>query len=274
MSDLWQRASTAFLFLIIGVAAIWGHPISFYVLVLVLNGLMIREFFQLMQHIIHQGRSKGYATTLMRQLLSGSLLLMMILAARGAIPQFLLLVFLAALPLLLIFELFNRSVHPIQNFSLNLTSLIYITVPFGMMMFIVHDGIAYQPAWVLAFLAMIIANDVFAYFVGRYWGRHKLMERISPKKTIEGVIGGGVATLLVALGNACWLPQRGVADWMVMALIVIIFGTLGDLVESMIKRNAEVKDSGGLLPGHGGLLDRFDGLLLALPFYTMYLLLT
>jgi phosphatidate cytidylyltransferase len=117
------------------------------------------------------------------------------------------------------------------------------------------------------------ANDIFAYLTGKLLGKHKLFPRISPGKTIEGSIGGLVFTIVAMMFSAhyaAWLP---IADGIGMAANAVVFGTLGDLSESMLKRQAGVKDSGKLIPGHGGILDRFDSVLFSVPFIFVYLLL-
>ena len=103
-------------------------------------------------------------------------------------------------------------------------------------------------------------------------GKHRLFERISPKKTWEGTIGGIVITLILAFGLSQFFDELRLHDWLILGTIVAIFGTLGDLVESMLKRSMNIKDSGKLLPGHGGILDRFDGFIFILPFVAAYLL--
>jgi len=127
---------------------------------------------------------------------------------------------------------------------------------------------------------LIWTNDTMAYLVGSKIGRHKLFERISPKKTWEGSIGGAIFTLTLAYFLNMFLSwifgfdgEFSRVDWIVIGLIVIIFGTLGDLIESLLKRNLAVKDTGSILPGHGGLLDRFDAFLFSFPFILSYILL-
>jgi phosphatidate cytidylyltransferase len=118
---------------------------------------------------------------------------------------------------------------------------------------------------------MLWASDSGAYFVGKFFGRHKLFERISPKKTWEGFMGGMAAALLAALLWSQYTNFMAVHHWYVLGIIIVAVGTWGDLVESMFKRNMNIKDSGSFLPGHGGVLDRFDGLLMASPVVMAYL---
>jgi phosphatidate cytidylyltransferase len=120
---------------------------------------------------------------------------------------------------------------------------------------------------------MIWCNDTFAYLVGKSIGKHKLLERVSPKKTIEGFIGGIVFTLLASILISQFYTFFNVTLWIISALIISIFGTLGDLVESKFKREAGVKDSGNIMPGHGGILDRLDSAIFVIPFlYIFYLI--
>jgi phosphatidate cytidylyltransferase len=124
----------------------------------------------------------------------------------------------------------------------------------------------------MGFLIILWSNDTGAYLSGRALGRTKLFERISPNKTWEGFIGGVLLAMGVAFGLSYWFGTLTKLEWVMIAAIIGIFGTLGDLVESMLKRSLGIKDSGSILPGHGGFLDRFDGLLIAAPL--VYILLT
>ena len=120
---------------------------------------------------------------------------------------------------------------------------------------------------------MIWVNDSFAYLVGKSIGRTKLFPSVSPKKTVEGALGGFVFTLIATYFLAKYEPILSVKQWFILAIVVVFFGTLGDLVESKLKREAGVKDSGAILPGHGGMLDRLDSLIFAAPFayLTLYI---
>ena len=147
------------------------------------------------------------------------------------------------------------------------TAMFFVALPCLLMMEM------YDKYLLIIIFCLIWINDIFAYLTGMAIGRHKLFERISPKKTIEGSMGGLVMTIVTAfLVNHYWLNIMG--DWkmMGMAMVVVVFGSLGDLCESMMKRQAGVKDSGNVIPGHGGILDRFDATFLAMPAVYCYLM--
>ncbi|MDR0789931.1 MAG: phosphatidate cytidylyltransferase [Bacteroidales bacterium] len=177
----------------------------------------------------------------------------------------------------LVCELFHKTENPFTNVAYTFLSVIYLTFPISLMMIIVAIH-GFEPLQLLSLFIFAWCNDTFAYLVGCKWGKHRLFERISPKKSWEGFIGGVVATLIAA--TAVWYfygrnvdgSQTYLAYWIGLALIMSIFGTLGDLVESMFKRQVGVKDSGNILPGHGGILDRFDSFFIAIPVVFVYLL--
>lgn len=153
---------------------------------------------------------------------------------------------------------------------------LYITLPLSLLMLISYeykfDNSIYYYAFVLAIFVFIWINDTFAYLTGVTFGKHKLIERISPKKTIEGFVGGIVFTILAGVGFSFLFVEYTIAFWVGFALIVSLFGTVGDLFESLIKRTYNIKDSGSLIPGHGGILDRIDSLLIVIPAVYVYLL--
>ncbi len=156
------------------------------------------------------------------------------------------------------------------------TAMLFVALPCKLMMdFYRSPAIFVGGKYLLIILFCLIwINDIFAYLTGMAIGKHKLFERISPKKTIEGSLGGLVMTILTAfLVNHFWLHTMSDLKMMGMAMVVVVFGSLGDLCESMMKRQAGVKDSGNVIPGHGGILDRFDATFLAVPFVYCYLML-
>lgn len=184
----------------------------------------------------------------------------------------------AAAPFFLL-ELFLRSARPFDNVGRFVLGMMYLAIPFTLLAYLSMPGGAffgsgeYSPWRVFGLLGLIWINDTMAYIVGSQLGKNKLFERISPGKTWEGFIGGGIFTALAAWGISQYLDDFSPAQWISLALVATIFGTLGDLVESMMKRSLGIKDSGNLLPGHGGLLDRFDAFIFALPFYWIILVL-
>ena len=187
------------------------------------------------------------------------------------------------IPLLMIFitfliELYRKKENPFINIAYTILGLLYIVIPFAMLFhlgFYANNGFSDEYSFhiILGFFVLLWTNDTGAYLAGRFFGKHKLFERISPKKTWEGSIGGGIATIGGAFVLALFFNNLDITNWIVLGILIAIFGGLGDLVESMLKRSLKVKDSGKLLPGHGGILDRFDGLLLSIPFIYTYLIL-
>ena len=155
---------------------------------------------------------------------------------------------------------------------------LYITLPFCLLLVISHEynlaSSIYHYAFVLAIFVFIWVNDTFAFLIGVTLGKNKLLERISPKKTIEGFIGGIFFTVLAGIGFSLLFTEYNIYFWIGFALTASLFATLGDLFESLIKRTYNVKDSGQLIPGHGGILDRIDSLLFVIPAIYVYLIIT
>lgn len=182
-----------------------------------------------------------------------------------------------------IIALFSKKHDYVSIVGASWLSMIFVVLPCGIMaMFYNEELMGTDNGWVLLIFAYILiwVNDIFAYLTGSAIGRHKLCPRISPKKTIEGSVGGAVFTMLFAYFINRFLLNVFFFDNLIsnvevlfLALGVVVFGTFGDLTESMMKRHAGVKDSGNIIPGHGGILDRFDATFMAMPFVFIYLLL-
>jgi len=168
-------------------------------------------------------------------------------------------------------ELYNKSAAPFQDIAYTFSGLFFVIMPFTFFHALAYIGGGFNFHFPLAFLLMLWANDTGAYLSGRQFGKTKLFERHSPKKTWEGFIGGVAISAVVGYILSRYYTELEWQEWVIMAILISCFGTLGDLVESMFKRSINVKDSGGILPGHGGLLDRFDGLLIAAPIVYSYL---
>lgn len=179
---------------------------------------------------------------------------------------------LLLVPVMFICELWRRQENPAANIATTLAGVFYVALPFSLMCYFpMLGGGGWNPGVVFGFVFIIWANDVFAYLVGMTFGRRRLFERLSPKKSWEGFFGGlcGAVAVGVLAGR---LLGAGLWTWAGLALLVAVTAVLGDLAESMFKRAAGVKDSGSLIPGHGGVLDRFDAMLLSAPFAFVYML--
>jgi len=171
------------------------------------------------------------------------------------------------------FALYKQNTHhPIISLGLTLFGVIYIAFPLSMANLIVFKNESYQYAMIIGVLIAQWANDSGAYFVGKSMGKTKLFESISPNKTWEGTIGGTLISLGIIYIWSLYFTDLTTIEWLGLSIIVSVFGSYGDLIESLFKRHLAIKDSGSILPGHGGFLDRFDGLLFALPFVTLYLM--
>ena len=168
-----------------------------------------------------------------------------------------------------LYKKFERK--PFTNIAFTFLGVFYVAVPFALMNIAAFDKGQYNYEIIWGCLFILWASDTGAYFAGTYLGKRKLFERISPKKSWEGFIGGAILALVFAYGLAQFFHSLTVYQWMIIGVIIIVGGTFGDLVESLLKRSIEIKDSGSSLPGHGGFLDRFDGLLISAPFIVAYL---
>ncbi|MFA6875903.1 MAG: phosphatidate cytidylyltransferase, partial [Parabacteroides sp.] len=170
-------------------------------------------------------------------------------------------------------ELFFKAPNPINNFAFSFLTQVYCAGSFSLLNFIgtAPDGNAYSPLLVLALFIFIWVNDTGAYVVGSMIGRNKMFERISPKKSWEGFFGGLIFVLAASLLFVWYEPVINCYKWLGLAATITIFGTLGDLIESLIKRTLKIKDSGNILPGHGGMLDRFDSIIMAIPASYIYI---
>lgn len=190
--------------------------------------------------------------------------------------------YLISIIYLLIAELYLKQEDPVSNWAYTMMSQLYIALPFSMLNVLafraVGDGICYTYLMPLSVFVFLWINDTGAYLCGSLLGKHKLFPRISPGKSWEGSVGGGILVMVIAVLVWYLTEQYGVNDlqlsaveWAGLGLTVVVFGTWGDLVESLFKRTLGIKDSGHILPGHGGMLDRFDSSLLAIPAAVVYL---
>lgn len=200
----------------------------------------------------------------------------------GMTPAAVFIPYLVTLIYLMVAELYLKQPDPVNDWAYTMMSQLYIALPFSMLSVLAFQsddtGIHYTWMVPLSVFVFLWINDTGAYLCGSLLGRHKLFPRISPGKSWEGSIGGGVLVVLLAL-LVWYLSEQyeenplglSAIEWAGLGLTVVIFGTWGDLVESLFKRTLGIKDSGNILPGHGGMLDRFDSSLMAIPAAVVYL---
>jgi phosphatidate cytidylyltransferase len=174
--------------------------------------------------------------------------------------------------LMMVLELYKLDQQAFANLSFTVFGVFYVILPFaGVNLLAMYPG-EFTCELPVGFFLILWANDTGAYFVGRSLGRHKLYPEVSPNKTWEGLAGGVLMAMAAGFGLSQLFDNvLALHHWLVMGVIISIFGNLGDLFESHLKRTFGVKDSGQLIPGHGGVLDRFDGLLLSMPVVLAYL---
>lgn len=268
MSNLVQRIITALLGVGIIITAIVFSDLTFALLFLTIMVLTLREFYGLAKDsgsqpfvywglffsVILFGLSYG--------VLSGNITAQWL----WLLPPALLFCFL--------FPLYKLGdVHPINCLAVTLLGIIYIAIPMTCLLVIGFRTGNYDYGIIIGLLFAQWSNDTGGYIAGRSLGKTKLFEKVSPKKTWEGTIGGAVLAFGVVYVLSLYFDSLNTWEWMGLTLIVVVFGSFGDLVESLFKRTFAIKDSGSSIPGHGGFLDRFDGLILALPFATAYVML-
>lgn len=271
-SDFWVRTATGLTMGAVIIGSIVAHQYSFVALMAVVMLLSVREFYRITTPTRTANQATPYYLPL-TILFAAVLYAGAYFYANGFIGGQYLLAVPAMLFLYFVLELYADSKDAFHNISLNVVTLVYLVFPFMLVQFLVlgADGYSWRP--MMAVLFLIWANDISAYMVGRQIGKTKLLPRISPGKTIEGSAGGVVGCALVAVGLYYLMPVPGweIMDWVVIAILTSTFATVGDLIESMLKRNLGIKDSGTLLPGHGGMLDRFDAFYFTVPFVVAYL---
>ena len=275
MRGLRTRAISAVIFVALIVGGLLGGRYSFLALFTVVTAVCLVEFFKMvLDRYKRRDRVRiglGVVFGLVPHLIASSVLL-------GFMPKredLLLAVVLLVFPLLFmmfVYELFAGGRYPFENVAMMVTGMVYIGAPFAMLDFIAYHTGDFDWQVVLGVLLLTWLADTGAYLAGSNFGRRPLFARISPNKTWEGFIGGTILVLVSSQVLAYLFPVLRAVDWFVIAIIVSVFGALGDLVESMLKRSMAIKDSGTILPGHGGLLDRFDAFIFLLPFVAAYLI--
>lgn len=266
------RSLTGAVFVAVLVGCILGGPITFSILFALISALTVNEFGNIMQ-------KSGFAVINKPISMLASVFLFFGFAYLGTSPgnNEVLIPYLLLIMYILISELYYKKENPVNDMAYALMTQMYIALPFALLNVLAFQTSeetsisVYNPILPLSIFIFTWVNDSGAYCAGVLFGKHRLFERISPKKSWEGSFGGGIFSIIAAIIIAQYFPILSLAKWIGLALTVVVFGTWGDLVESLIKRRIGIKDSGNILPGHGGMLDRFDSTLLAVPAAVLYL---
>jgi phosphatidate cytidylyltransferase len=278
LNNFFRRTLTGAWIVIFILGGFWLHPVSFF-----LTGLIILAGSQYEYYLMI--RNTGVKSQVIPGILTGTAAYTIsTLIAAGIVPWKFLLVIVPMVILIMVIELYRRDDKPFDSLAHTLFSIIYTVFPFSMFPFSAfsHTGLdsllphgitAFSPGIIVGFFILLWTNDSGAYLIGISIGRHRLMERISPKKSWEGFFGGLILAAVVAWLLSGWLGVVDRITWIIISIIISIAGTYGDLVESMLKRSIGVKDSGNIMPGHGGFLDRFDSAVLSFPLVFLFIIL-
>jgi phosphatidate cytidylyltransferase len=270
VQNLITRTITGAVFVALIIGSLIAHPFAFAGIIFIIMIAGLLEFFRL------ANQNEIYPQKFPILITGTVLFIIPSLVALELISS----LYLAFLPILImvffVTEFFRNKPNTLQNIAFSVLPMIYISVPLAMLVCLASPLVTgNHPHWHIAFGFFIIlwSDDTFAYLTGILIGKHKLFEKISPKKTWEGSIGGLIFSLIAAYILSLLFTELNTLQWLGAALIIAVTGTLGDLSESLLKRKFNVKDSGTLLPGHGGVLDRFDSVLFSAPALFCYLLL-
>lgn len=265
-NNLTQRVIVAILGVIVIISAIYWNEWSYFAVFLTITFLSLREFYKLVG-------LDGYLPLTFWGTLTGILIFTFtFLVQKNLVGRE---VFYLVFPfgsIIYFIKLYKKSeVKPFTNIAYTFLGILYVAIPFSLLHVIAFCTGKYQFELVTGILLLTWASDTGGYFAGTLFGRTKLFVRISPKKSWEGFVGGAVLTLVIAFALSSYMGILPLWKWMTIGILTVIAGTYGDLVESLFKRSINIKDSGESLPGHGGFLDRFDALLLSLPFIAAFL---
>lgn len=271
MINIVARTLSGAVFVVVVIGSVLLHPYAYMgVMSIIIVWAMLEYYDIVIKDRVHAGKILGVTSGVV-------LFAAAFFHAQHLVSDNIFLLIIPLLTLLFIRQLYSTDLYSFRAIAYTITGIVYIALPFALcnsMVFPSVDGNPdnkYVPDILLGFFILLWTNDTFAYLIGIAFGRRRLFERISPKKSWEGFFGGLVCTVIFSLLIAKWLPILPFYHWMALAAIIVIFGVYGDLIESLLKRNLKIKDSGHFLPGHGGILDRFDSVLPAAPMVFFYL---
>ncbi len=266
MNNLLQRTITGLFFVVAIVAGLWWHPIAYMAIFAIVVLLGMYEFIQMIEGLDAKVRVFWALMIGMFLYLSSYFIFYTQLPPRWLIVMVPLVggVFLT--------ELYLKNKNSLLNIATTLIVPLYVALPFAFLHHLAFFGGNYSYEILLGFFILIWGNDSGAYVIGSLLGKRKLFPSVSPAKSWEGAIGGFLFSMGIAVLNYHLLGRLELRDWLVIGTFVSVLGTYGDLIESMLKRSVNIKDSGSVLPGHGGVLDRFDGVFFSAPAVSCYLL--
>lgn len=299
LKDIALRSYSGLAFVVILVSAIVFSSVSFFFVFLIILIIGMLEFYELSSLV------KSFPQKFTGLAIGIVFFSLCFLHSIGYISVKIFLLFIPLLSLVFISELYRVKKKPFTNIAYTFMGVIYVAMPLSLFSYFVFDTnidiapvidpfntdvepfdnainnfhflspspikISYSPYLLLGYLILVWSFDTFCYLVGSTIGRTRLSKRISPKKSWEGTIGGAILTFGAAYVISLFIKEIAMIEWFVVAFLTIIMVSFGDLVESLFKRSLNVKDSGNIMPGHGGMLDRFDGILLSAPFVFIYL---
>ena len=263
MKEILVRTLTGGVFVISVIGSMLWHPLAFFAVMGIYTTIGLHEFYRMT--IPHRNHFLYIVAGL-------ALYALVALVLLSYLEQHFLLLTVPLFFLIMIIELFNKN-GSWKNLAFYLLAYLYIALPFGLLnAFFYLNSPQIDFTLPVSLFVLVWINDIFAYLSGTFFGRHKLFERVSPKKTWEGALGGLAFAMTAAWAFSQLSELFTLPVWLLYAALLVVTATFGDLVESMLKRNMGVKDSGTIFPGHGGVLDRFDAVLFAAPFAYVFLI--
>ena len=260
-----QRVITGLAGAVIMLMACFYNEWTYFLVFFIICGATVLEFYNL---------SRFYGvipSKLIGTVISMYIFSLTFLVEKGMLSSYTYLSIFPIVVLVFLNKLYRKEEKPFTNIAYTLLGIAYVGLPFALLNLCVFFSGKYEYEIPIGLLVILWAYDTGAYFIGVRFGRRRLFKRISPRKSWEGFAGGFLLALILASIVGYYFTALSWLEWYIFSLIVVVAGTYGDLVESLFKRSIDIKDSGKTIPGHGGFLDRFDGLLLAIPFILFYL---
>jgi len=259
MKNLIQRTITGIIYVAVIVGSICVHPLIFTAVFSIITGLLIYECLTLIKY-------EGWKWQKILGIAGGMYLFASVALYAGEfVGKIIFLLYILIIMIIAVSELYSRNKEPVMQLSKFLFTQVYCAGFLSLICFMPYKTGSYEPELILMIFIFIWLNDTGAFLTGTWLGKHRLFPRISPKKSWEGCIGGFIAVIIASLFIPCFLPDYNRYLWIAFGTVTVVAATFGDLFESLLKRSFNAKDSGNILPGHGGMLDRFDSAIFAAP---------